>query len=224
LSAFNILALAPRYNTGSKKDTTGAFQPEARAFLRFVGIGDPVLIDNRTSETDMRRQVLSALADPRICTGGEPVVAFFCHGQSRKIQFGFGLAHADLLAKAIAAGSQRARVVLYACNAGMDVRGAPVGGDGGFADVLRDALCRVGCVDCVVDAHTTAGHTTRNPYVRRFEGRGSPVGGIGGSFIVQPGSALWRKWQAALRDTDLRFEFPFLSIGEIHNRLVSGAA
>lgn len=206
----NIVAFAPQFNTAGRKDATGAFQPEARAFLRVVGDGSLVLIDNRKPEAAMRAQVLAALSP------GTLTVAFFCHGLGKRIQFGFGLAHVALLASALA-GDRNRRVVLYACNTGKG--NEPVGGDGGFADELRDALCRAGCVDCRVDAHTTAGHTTCNPYVRRFEGMGSPVGGVGGYWLVAPGSALWTKWRTALRDTDLRFRFPFMSVAEIHREL-----
>ena len=66
------------------------------------------------------------------------------------------------------------RVVLYACstakgeNTAQDMEA--VGGDGGFTDRLRDLLCQAGAVDYQVDAHSTAGHTMKNPYVRRFQG------------------------------------------------------
>ena len=35
-----ILVLAPKHNTGTKKDATGAFQPEAATFAKRNGVGD----------------------------------------------------------------------------------------------------------------------------------------------------------------------------------------
>lgn len=209
----SIIAFAPAFNTKGRKDATGAFQPEAKAFMRHHGIkGGLYLIDNHRSGFERADQVIGVL-ESRSCVD---VVAFFCHGVSRSIQFGFNERNVDRLAKAVDAPGTSI-VVLYACGT---AGGHGVGGDGGFADLLRDALCRVGDFNCRVDAHTTAGHTTRNPYVRRFEGKGSPVGGVGGYYLVAPGSKLWRPWVKALRETDLRYEFPVLDVSEIHGRLV----
>lgn len=213
-----ILALAPRYNTGTKRDATGAFQPEARAFAALHN-GDVVLVDNKNlTSAGMRSDVLTAIRDHR-----PSHIAFFCHGWKTGIQFGFGMKHLDELAEAIRGCYQGtcSIVTLYACSTG---GGPGTGGDGGFADGLRDALCRQGDVDCFVDAHDRPGHTTRNPYVRRFEGMGSAVGGSGGYWIVSPGSTLWRPWVRALRDTDLRFRFPTMDVEQIHAELAAGGA
>jgi len=102
-------------------------------------------------------------------------------------------------------------VVLWCCSTGKPgdgtadkeaASGAP-GGDNGFADKLRDELCAIGLTWCRVYAHTTDGDCTRNPNVRVFEGLGSPVGGVGGEWIVPPPStgiksALWATWRDAL--------------------------
>lgn len=226
----NIVAFAPAFNTNGRKDATGAFQPEATAFCKQNKNGVVILVDNRRDGPSMRTQVIDAIRQSSPRPAWMKAVAFFCHGLGRKIQFGFDVRNVDELAKAINdscdAGTAGVRVVLYACNTGMASLGEqykPVGGDGGFADALRDALCRSGMTTCQVDAHTTAGHTTRNPYVRRFEGHGSPVGGVGGYILVAPGSKLWRPWVKALRETDLRHEFPFLTAGEIHQRLLGAS-
>lgn len=156
-------------------------------------------------------------------------IAVFCHGWSSGIQFVHG-ARVKHFAQAIKAGlfgSTRVNVTLYCCTAGSDTdpktpetSGDAPGGDGGFADLLRDALCAAGVVDCRVDAHTVLGHTTRNPYVRRFDGHGSPVGGVGGSWLVTPGSAHWHAWDKAT-DGELRWEFPLLEAGAIHVKLAA---
>jgi len=225
----NIIAFAPAFNTRGRSDTTGAFQPEAKAFLKFHGVtGGLFLIDNHRTDFEMREQVRGVLT-PEVFDQGGKYIAIFCHGLSRQIQFGFDTRNVDQLAEAIGRASRgwpSPVVVLYCCSTARGWRDKmgylpePVGGDGGFADALRDALCRAGMTTCQVDAHTTAGHTTRNPYVRRFEGKGSPVGGVGGYFLVAPGSKLWKPWVKALRDTNLRYEFPFMQVSELHERLM----
>lgn len=157
-------------------------------------------------------------------------LAIFCHGWSSGIQLVAG-ERVKQFAQAIKAGlfgSARVIVTLYCCTAGSDTdpktsetaaNDAP-GGDGGFADLLRDALCAEGVVDCRVDAHTILGHTTRNPFVRRFEGRGSPAGGVGGGWLVTPQSALWHAWDKAV-ERQLRWEFPLLEVGAIHTKLAA---
>ena len=218
-----ILVLAPLRNSGGKKDATGAFQPEAAAFGKRHGVpkAQVVWIDNALGKAAMRKAVLAAIARAKAAAGGLQALAVFCHGWKTGIQLGFGSGDVDALAAALA-DVKDVRVPLYACNTAQgdgDDAGA-VGGDGGFADLLRDALCRAGAVDCQVDAHTTAGHTTKNPFVRRFQGMGSPHGGAGGFFIVTPRQKpLWGRWRAALRDTALRHDLPFRSVAELHAAL-----
>jgi hypothetical protein len=216
-----ILALAPKWNAAGKKDASGAFQPEALAFAKRHGVpkANVAWIDNRLSKPAMRQAVLARIAAVREQAGAVEALALFCHGLAKSIQFGFGLAQTGDLAVALC-GFPRVRVALYACNAAKGAGADAAGGDGGFADRLRDALCEAGAVDCQVDAHSTAGHTTRNPFVRRFQGMGSEVGGAGGYHLVSPShKVLFRKWKKALADTPLRFDFPFLSVAEIHGRI-----
>ncbi len=57
LSAQRVLAFAPRFNTPGKRDATGAFQPEGRAFVRLARKGSElVLIDNRKGVPARRRR------------------------------------------------------------------------------------------------------------------------------------------------------------------------
>ena len=210
-----VLSLAPLHNTGTKRDATGAFQPEAVAFVDPIPLPNstlPATIDNSLPAAKMRAEVAA-----RIRGFAPDVLAFFCHGWRTGIQFGWNLDSIDTLASVIAESctSDAPIVALYACS----TASGGVGGDGGFADQLRDALCQAGAVNCRVDAHDRPGHTTRNPYVRRFEGQGSTVGGTGGQWIVAPGSALWKPWRTALQKTDLRLRFPLMTIAEIHEEV-----
>ncbi len=210
-----VLAFAPMHNTGTKKDATGAFQPEARAFLRYHGqtAAEVVLIDNQTSPMRMRLAVYAAL---RARAAGVQGIAFFCHGFRSGIQFGFRSPDLGAMLSAIPAPAPDLRVTLYACDAARDAdrdrdddRSDTVGGDGGFADTLRDRLSVI-APRCVVDAHTTAAHTTRNPDVRRFEG----PAGAGGRYLIARGDPLWPRWREALRGP-MRFAFPFMPRAEI---------
>ena len=54
---------------------------------------------------------------------------------------------------------------------------------------------------------------------RKFDGMGSPVGGVGGLTIVTPGSLLWKKWRTAVTTTPFRYKVPFMTIAEIHKEL-----
>lgn len=210
------LILHPLHNTGTKRDATGAFIPEARAYAKHltdaymdvVGV-DVVGFDNRAPKLARRRQVEAAI---RSATNG--TVALFCHGLARGIQTGHDLAHVSTLAEALAASagpSKRLVVTLYACDAADSPSNGP-GGDGGFADALRDALSERG-ITGHVDAHVTTGHTTRNPYVRRFWCDGQAAG-TGGDWLVAPGSPKWRAWVRALKGP-MRFRFPWLTPAEI---------
>jgi len=207
------LAFAPRNNAEGKRDATGAFQPEARAWAAHVGGAEVAIFENERPKRLRKAEVLERIRGAKNLSQ----LAFFCHGWTNGIQAGIGVPDLPELAAALEETSPNVdvRVTLYCCSTG----GGGNGGDGGFADELRDALCRRGMVRCVVDAHTTPGHTTTNPHVRRFVGTGTEHGGAGGSWIVSPGSALWPRWRSMLRSGDLRFSFPLLGVEEIHTLL-----
>jgi hypothetical protein len=211
-----ILIVTPDRNTPGKSDYSGAFRPEARAFARAHVTSDTLAIDISKPMAARRAQLLERVDS--LQRGDLEAVAFFCHGLTRKLpQLGWDTRNVGELAQAIAerAAPVRPRVVLYACSAANDIG---LGGDGGFADTLRDELCAAGAVWCQVDAHVGAGHTTMNPRVRRFEGRGSLAGGAGGAYLVPPESRRYKRWRQLLR-TEYRFEFPFRSATEIAERL-----
>jgi hypothetical protein len=222
------LIFAAGFDTPGKSDATGAFHPEARRFQAVHG-GRIVHIDNRLGTDARAERVLDEIAR----NGRQPwrTIAFFCHGTPKSIQLGFSRGKTlDELAKYIARTSERdVHVLLYCCSTASTIRaliGKSVGGDGGFADELRDALCRHGATHCRVIAHTTVGDTTKNPFVRFFDGAGSPVGGAGGTYVVRATSKLWHAWKEACAGRflggDFRFMMPFMEIGEIHAALTTG--
>lgn len=216
------IVFTPDRDSEGKKDYTGAFKPEATRFAKEHAIPSENVrpIDVSKGPILRRKQVLAELGNAEAPL---EVVAFFCHGTRGAIQLGFGPVSAETLAKAIAKVSAPDVVVpLYACSTASGGKATTAdgpGGDGGFADLLRDALCRAGATGCRVDAHASVGHATMNPNVRRFAGDGSPIGGHGGVWLVGPKSPVWKGWRQALRG-DLRFRFPLMGVGEIHEELL----
>jgi hypothetical protein len=221
-------------NSPGKKDATGAFIPGAKAFAKLHG-GQLVPVDCTMSRWVRRRKVTDALKAHKI--GSVEMVSFFCHGWQSGIQLGFDFRNVGEIAITDAL-SEQVRVNLYCCSTadGPDIGDesypdddefgtlAP-GTDGGFADQLRDSLCRIKLYWCRVIAHRTAGHCDKNPAVVVFEGDGTPEGATedsyyGGRWIVDPKDALWPEWKRRLRETDLRFRFPLMSFDEIEKELV----
>lgn len=226
----NVLVLYSSKNTKGRKDATGAFIPEAKRFAKAHGVPKDQVVGIDCigrSYAKRREQAFQIIHD----TGAEApldCLACFCHGWPDGIQFGITREHvvnfAALLGRKM---NPNAVVVLYACltaeNDERDLMHGQVGPgtDGGFADLLRDELVWYDVDRGWVDAHKTAGHVTWNPFVVRFTGKQVkfPIfGAEGGAWIVQPGSASWKNWIAALRSSridGLRYHFPFMSEAEI---------
>lgn len=208
----NMIVITPDRNVHST-DFKGAFEPESLAFMQVVpGRHKLIKFDASKSMATRRRDVFAELE--ALKGGNFHGLACFCHGWSNGIQAGVRTGDAHDLAWLISLAvkdnvgvdaSNVLHVPLYCCStaAATDTPEAAseTGGDGGFADALRDAFCSVGRPWVRVYAHTTAGHTTRNPQVRVFEGKGSPVGMAGGEVLVRqppPKNPLWPIWRDAL--------------------------
>jgi hypothetical protein len=238
------LAIVPTYNAPGKNDVSGAFVPEAKRWLSFEKPRDRVLVsfDNRASMSERRLEIARAL---QRLEPGFGSIAFFCHGLWRQLQTGHTTATAGRLAALLAPllepqNGRPVSVPLYACDAAEGevvtpkkgkiaaVRGP--GGDGGFADELRDAFLReqwsehgARLAGGWIDAHVTTGHTTRNPNVRRFDlepllPHELVLGMVGGeSLIASSARALWRRWRERLQeqDDDLRLRFATMTRAEL---------
>lgn len=219
------LVFAPAFNTVGKSDSTGAFVPEARAFVALHKLeGSLTLFDNKAKLAARRRHAVDRISQEKLGTVG--LVAYFGHGLKDGIQLGFQMAHVREFAEALARVAEpELRVALYACDTGKndddddanDMRPGP-GGDGGFADALRGHLFLCG-VKATVYAHAGTGHTTRFPYVRVFE----PGELGGGGWLVEPGGFYWKRWVTALRTTSLRLRFPLMTREQIEAELLSVA-
>lgn len=199
------VAIHATKNTPGKSDATGAFVPEARAFAKLHGC-QAFGFDNTASARDQRAEVAAILARHT----GLDSVAIFCHGLRRSLKCGYDMAHVGELADAIAgATASDVRVALYACSTGAT--------DDGFAATLAAALSARGKTGWV-DAHTSAGHATKNPEVRRFA-IGMPIG----EWLVSPtDKRAWKAWREALT-TDLRFRFPLMTVAEVRGSLAPAA-
>lgn len=212
----NGIIFTPRANSPGKRDYTGAFRPEARRYADNAGIDREAIYPIRKRRRKaMREEVVHHLGDTGLGNLWD-TVAFFCHGYPSGIQLGFSLREVEELAEAISDNSETdVTVLLYCCSTANSRQVRSVGGDGGFADALRDALCVHGCGLTKVVSHVTVGHTTRNPHVRFFYGNGSEVGGTGGMYVVEPGGPLWASWAKWLKQGNNRFAFPYMERDEI---------
>lgn len=212
------LALHATKNT-TKPDASGAFVPEAINFARFHACYREGF-DNLLPDHERREHVHGILS--RFCD--LEMIAIFGHGLRRSLQTGHDMQTVNELARAIAnASGPRVVVVLYACSTAAKIAVER----GGFADALRDALTVLGKAGHV-DAHTIAAHTTRNPYLQRFD-MGDPASELVGDWLVAPPSKVrgkrvpadpkWGAWRVGLKQTTLRFRFPMMTAGEIRREL-----
>lgn len=201
------LAITGDRNRPGKRDWSGAFRPESMRFV--IASGDTRsktrAIDTKLPLAKQRDEIERAIVEVQ-----PEELGVFCHGFPRRIELGHTVATVGALARVLrAVGCYR--VGLYACSTAI---GTGPGGDGGFADELRDALDHA---DARVVAHVVAGHATMSPHVRFFDGHA----GAGGIDVVPRGSPLWRRWCQRLRDVDdpLRWDLLTMSVAEIRAAL-----
>lgn len=231
----NPLVFYTSTNSGGKHDATGAFIPEAKTFAKLYSVkSDRIFPVDCTKDNPTRRKYVFDRITPSVDGKLVDCLAFFCHGWQTGIQFGITMTKIqDLVFRMNNTCSKDVTVVLYACltadnpndpNDSSENKDPGPGTDGGFADVLRDSLCRSGLVDCRIVAHKTAAHATMNPFALYFDGDGTPTGinedsYEGGKWFVEPGSVLWKKWIQKLHTGNLRFNFPFMSQEELEATL-----
>jgi hypothetical protein len=223
------LAFTSSQDSHGRHDASGAFVPEARAWARSYseehgGVAAHVFeVDCINMIPFKRRRMVTTTIHDRCLDSPLSMLAFFGHGWPDGIQFGFDRRNIGDLVDII--GLRFAvpfRCVLYTCLTAEDgdgVSGEEIGPGtyGGFADTLRDSLARAGVQQGHVDAHKTAGHATMNPYVVRFDLAKGP--GIGGEWLVAPGSENWNRWVHLLRETDLRWRYPEMKREQIVDEL-----
>lgn len=216
-----LIATPDRDSTKGKHqdDFTGAFDPEARAFMshhepRHACVR--LMVDLSQSEADRQRQVVAKIEEH-----APEAFVWLGHGLSYTIpQLGLNAdAEIAVFTGALAAGCSSPIAVFYACS----MAGGPgIGGDGGMCDRVRDALVKHGARGCRVYGHVGGGHTTMRPFVRVFDGPEAKPGHVGGRYLVPPppeGSARrFNRWRELLHGPT-RFDFPFLTPSELYLRL-----
>jgi len=220
----NIAVIYSAVNKPPKKaDATGAFIPEAKNFQEHHGVPDENMFgfDWRKNARLRRTMAENHICD---CAKKQPLdaIAFFCHGWPNGIQAGFTRDHIGALVNVIANCSRDyLEIVIYAClTAENDTRDNQIKNigpatEGGFADVLSRKLGDAGIAGHV-DAHKVAGHTTWVPKVIRFTNlfRKNRA-----AWLVEPGSESWPYWTKAMRNTDMKYRFPFMGELQIKNEL-----
>lgn len=231
MTAKSGVIFVPDRNTHGKRDQTGAFLPEAKRFAKEHRLAASAIVEIDVGQSLIKRQaaVLDAIKKQADVQDGLDFISFFCHGYRYRLQVGFGSPSTvdnkwlRKLAKTVYENTGWGVVLpLYSCTTATSARrkkDQAAAGDGGFADELRDALCGEGATQCRVIGHTTSGHTTKNPFVRVFEGTGTQEAGTGGQWISRPRGPTWRRWKRWLRQGNNRFHFPFMEIPEIIAKL-----
>jgi hypothetical protein len=187
-------------NSPNKKDSTGAFIPEAKKFADYHGDVILVPVKCRGNTRDQRAQVVYNELDKhdKIDT-----VVFLCHGHPTHIQHGFGIRgknNNERFAKILSSKNVE-RIIFYCCSV---ARNNPKISQMSYCGDLHNELYLLGN-NAEIYGHTTAGHTTRNPFVKVFVN-----GDVEGKFIVDPCTKDWEKWRTKLRrNSTYRFKFPF---------------
>jgi len=173
-------------------DADGAFLPEAEAFQELHG--GRIEVEGLRRDSGARRKWAEHTI--RSCPGLD-TLAVFGHGTpTTLVATGHGIEtkrQASTLWSLTFAiddvAKVRAEIILYAC---LTARGKL-----GFADQLADLL------PCSrVWSHSTAGHTTWNPFV---ELAGGPNGGD--PVFTQKDGPRWRRWRERLKEQAFRLSF-----------------
>lgn len=220
----SVLVLRPDRGSKSKpRDYGTVFRPESEGFekvararglsvtVREIDLGRPV--EARAA------QFLTAVDLAVKSEDALTHIAWFGHGLPRSLPQ-VSVSPDEFAAHLASPKRPSPTVALYSC---LNADGEGPGGDGGYCDQLRDALCRSGSSWCRVVGHAWEGHAGWNPSLREFLGLGSESGGVGGTWVVAPKTRLWPRWVRAMRETDLRWRVPFMTTAEVHAELEAAA-
>lgn len=238
-----VLIIAPKYNSGTRHDATGAFHLGVDMFreVHEARKSRILLFDNRHGRYAVADQVLAAMkASPT------KVLADFSHGYQYGIQAGIRCPNhpfatekdvarwnefCDILSVGVDDGFTSPVVLLFACSTGDDPDGdpdtAPGSGDGSFADSLRDALCERWATQCRILSHTTAGDYRLNRDEKWMDGQGVKEGGVGAKMLAQGDDAdetrrMRTELARLLVDPHWCFTHPFRPIEDVRDELRAG--
>ena len=216
----NILVLHASENTHDN-DAGGAFIPEAINFNKHrTAQGDTVQVIPFKNSLPQGKRLDEFL---KLIDGANPFDAFVYLGHGLRNGLpSAGLTQAsrkrftDLLIKK-AKNKKSLYVTLFACSAAETTTGQP-GGEGGFADKVRDDLVDAGFTQGWIDAHSVPGHATQNSMLRRFY-LSKEQEASGGSWLVAPGSPEFAQWRKKLnspwKKDPFRFNFPYMTATQV---------
>jgi hypothetical protein len=186
------LVVAPDRDHPEETDA-GEFQRQAKR-IALLHAGDVLTFDNEAPYVNRGAAVLNALAE--LPPASLSWFATCCHGWPLGVQAGFDLRggpHGLLVSQLVIALARVAKpgapliVPLYSCSTAKD----PLHG---FAAALSRGLAQAGVTHRLY-AHTGAGHCTRWPEVRWWDGEA-----VEGAWLVQPHGPTWPRWVHLLHD------------------------
>lgn len=198
-------------NRKGRKDATGAFIPEAKAFAKIHGVPkrDLIAVPQDIPLWDRRWIVRKALQKRAGVATAYDAVIYLGHGTPTSLP-GLGLRQNNLawFADGVAGLiGWKGVLVLYACSAGKGF---------GVADRIDVELADRGFKEVRTVAHLTPGHASWNPYAE-YSGEGPTSRGVP---IIAKGSKVWQRWISALRNNQwFRLSFPFMTQSEIVRQL-----
>ena len=147
---------------------------------------------------------------PEVPMAQVDTLAIFCHGYHSRLQIGMGLR--DIANRVKHGGT----ISLYCCKTARshNAEGPQWTNDLHTIGTIAEALSLM-ATDCTVYAHTTSGHTARNPYKVMLRD------GVA-SWVIEPGTRawpVWVKWLKAMRTTN-RFKLSFHPEREVIKEIV----
>jgi len=224
----NILVIYSSKNVKGKKDATGAFIPEAKAFAKLHGVPESNMLGIPCPGMPAKKRY-KQLTDFLKTKKNIAWIAMFGHGYSSGMQFGLKKGNLPQFVSVLKKScTKKVKLSLYACSTASTSkhtrqRNAP-GTDNGYADQLRDHMLAHGFKGGWIDAHLTPGHTTHNPFIMRFYVEPPFEGGWdvkGGEWLVSPKSKLWKPWKKAVqnRKSMFRFQFSLMTEPEVYDYL-----
>ena len=217
----NILVLHASENTNGVNDATGAFVPESVFFNKHrTAKGDVVQVFPFKNTLPQAKRFAEFC---KLIEGANDFDAFVYLGHglrnslpSAGVTQGNRKTFTDLLIKK-SKNKKKLYVTLFACSTAETTTGQP-GGEGGFADKVRDDLVAAGMTEGWIDAHPVPGHATQNSLVKRFfvTPEEAPKGGV---WLVAQGTPEFTNWKKRLnskwKDDPFRFDFPYLTQAEV---------
>lgn len=220
----NVWAIAPMHDQHGN-DASGAFQPEAAAFVRAAKAGSRYTQwPNGANEASERREkFLDALSDEK-GTGQFDVIALFTHGLRVSLpQVGVSVT-AGLGAFSAWASARLATdglLILYSCSVAASPMAGAMSGEGSFCSELAERMTS----GSWVWGHYAPGHTTCNPCAARFKVGAHRQPGERVSSMLSGKS--WERFKSRLiteahhpRAGDFRFRFPLMTPAEIADEML----